>query len=291
MSDPDFFSGARVVIFGLGLMGGSLALGLRGSCRELAAVEINEETRKLADRLNIVDQISDDPSEVVRDADLIVLATPVKTIISLIYKITQWHPGAPVILDLGSTKTQICQAFDVLPQRFDTIGGHPMCGKEELGLENAEAAIFHGAPFSFVKLYRTSPKAVIMAEQLTSILGSHALWLDAETHDRWVAETSHLPYILASALALATSPEVQPMIGPGWRSTTRLASTPGSMMNDILYTNRQNILKSIDQFQSELDKMVSLLQEEEDQGLAEYTKKATQARNTRIQNTYAGGEG
>lgn len=291
MSDPDFFSGAQVVIFGLGLMGGSLAMGLRGRCRRLAAVDINEETRKLAVGLNIVDEISDDPTKVIQNADLIILATPVKTIISLIQKLPNWHTGAPIILDLGSTKTQICQAFSSLPERFDPIGGHPMCGKEELGLENADAAIYHGAPFSFTRLPRTSPRAILMAEQLVNILGSSALWLDAETHDRWVAVTSHLPYLVASALALASPIEVKPLVGPGLRSTTRLASTPVSMMKDILSTNRQNVLQALVKFQSELDKIVDLLQQQEDQDLVDLMVKAGQARNALIQESFTGGGG
>lgn len=291
MSDPDFFSGAQVVIFGLGLMGGSLALGLRGHCRRLAAVDINEETRNLAKRLKMVDEISDDPLKTVQNADLIILATPVRTIISLIQKMPEWHTGAPIILDLGSTKTQICQALSLLPERFDPIGGHPMCGKEELGLVNADENIYNNAPFSFTQLDRTSPRAILMAEQLANILGARALWLDAETHDRWAAFTSHLPYLVASSLALAAPNEVSPLVGPGFRSATRLAGTPGSMMKDIILTNRQNILQAVEKFQLELDKIVTLVQQQDDQDIYEFAMKAEQTRNALIQDSLSGGAG
>jgi prephenate dehydrogenase len=289
MSDPDFFTGAKVVVFGLGLMGGSLAMGLRRRCRTLAAVDVNEDSRKLAMTLNLVDEISDNPGEVVQNADLIILATPVNTIISLIQKMPEWHTGAPIILDLGSTKTQICQAFSSLPDRFDPLGGHPMCGKEALGLGNADPAIFKGAPFAFTRLPRTSSKAVEMAEQLVKILGAHSVWLDAETHDRWAAFTSHTPYLIASALALAAPAEVRPLVGPGLRSTTRLAGTPVSMMKDILTTNRVNILQSLNKFQLELDKIVDLLQQQEDQDLMDLMVNAAQCRNALIQDNFAGG--
>ncbi len=289
MSDPDFFTGAKVVIFGLGLMGGSLAMGLRGRCRTLAAVEVNEDTRKLAMKLNMVDEISDNPGEVVQNADLIILATPVNTIISLIKKLPEWHTGAPIILDLGSTKTQICHALSSMPDRFDPVGGHPMCGKEELGLGNADQAIFKGAPFVFIKLSRTSSRAIEMGEQLAKILGAHSVWLDAETHDRWAAYTSHTPYLIASALALTTPDEVRPLVGPGLRSTTRLAGTPVSMMKDILTTNRSNILQALNKFQSELGKIVDLLQQQEDEELIDLMVNATQRRNALIQDNYSGG--
>jgi prephenate dehydrogenase len=289
MSDPDFFTGAKVVVFGLGLMGGSLAMGLHGRCGTLAAVDVNEDSRKLAMTLNLVDEISDNPSEVVQNADLIILATPVNTIISLIQKMPEWHTGAPIILDLGSTKTQICQAFSSLPDRFDVLGGHPMCGKEALGLENADPAIFKGAPFAFTRLTRTSSKAIEMAEQLAKILGAHPVWLDADTHDRWAAYTSHMPYLIASALALAAPAEVRPLVGPGLRSTTRLAGTPVSMMKDILTTNRVNILQSLNKFQLELDKIVDLLQQQEDQDLMDLMVNAAQCRNALIQDNFAGG--
>ncbi len=291
MSDPDFFTGAKVVIFGLGLMGGSLAMGLRGHCRRLAAVDVNEEILKLAVKLNIVDEISENPMDVVQNADLIILATPVKTIISLIQKLPDWHTGSPVVLDLGSTKTQICQALALLPDRFDPLGGHPMCGKEELGLVNADPAIFYGAPFAFTKLPHTKPESIGMAEQLANLLGARPLWLDAETHDRWVAVTSHIPYLIASALTLAAPSEVKPLVGPGLRSTTRLASTPVSMMKDVLTTNRHNILQAMGKFQSELDRIVDLLQQQEDQELIDLMMKAAQSRDALFQDNLSGGIG
>jgi prephenate dehydrogenase len=290
MADPDFFSGAKVVVFGLGLMGGSLAMGLRKHCRLLAAMDVNEATRKLAKTLNVVDEISDDPCDVVQDADLIILATPVKTIISLIRKLPDWHTGAPIILDLGSTKTQICQELSSLPDRFDALGGHPMCGKEELGLENADADIFLDAPFAFTRLSRTSSRAIDMAENLVKILGARSVWLDADTHDRWVAFTSHTPYLIASALALSVSPEVKPLVGPGLRSSTRLAGTPVSMMKDILITNRMNILQAMNKFQNELDNVVDLLEKQEDQKLMDLMLIAAQCRYALMQDNYLGGD-
>lgn len=289
MSDPDFFSSARVVIFGLGLMGGSLAMNLRGRCRWLAAVEKDEDTRVLAKKLQIIDEISADPLEVIPNADLIVLAIPVKSIISIIHKLPGWHSGSPLVLDLGSTKVEICRALSSLPDRFDPLGGHPMCGKEMLGLKNADVKLFSQATFAFTRLSNSTSKSVAMAEQLVQLLDAKLLWIDAETHDRWTAFTSHVPYLTASALALTLSQDVKPLAGPGLRSTIRLAGTPASMMMDVLATNRQNILRALSEFQSELGDFVELLSQERDQELTDLLLEASQSRNNLALENLPGG--
>lgn len=290
MSDPDFFSSASVVIFGLGLMGGSLAMGLRGRCRWLAAVEKDEETRALAKKLHLIDEISADPLDVVPNADLIVLAIPVKSIVSVIHKLPDWHSGSPLVLDLGSTKAEICRALSSLPARFDPLSGHPMCGKETLGLKNADKKIFSGATFAFTRLPHSTWKSIAMAEQLVQLLGAKLLWIDAETHDRWTAYTSHGLYLAASAFALTIPEEVKPLAGPGLRSTIRLAGTPASMMMDVLATNRQNILQVLNEFRAGLGEIIELLRQEKDQELADLLLNAAQSRNKLVLEIMPGGE-
>ena len=133
-SDNDFFTDLRVAIVGLGLMGGSLALGLRGHCREVLAVEPDLATQELALRQGIVSSLSADPADILPRADLVVLAAPVGAILELIPRLPDLQPGTALIIDLGSTKTMICQALEQLPDRFEAVGGHPMCGKAVAGL-------------------------------------------------------------------------------------------------------------------------------------------------------------
>jgi prephenate dehydrogenase len=149
--------------------------------------------------------------------------------------------------------------MDELPGRFDPLGGHPMCGKEITGLENAESGLFQEAVFAFTALERTSSKAKSFADQLAHEIGSRPLWIDADTHDQWSAAVSHLPYLMAAALSAATPLDSGQLVGPGFRSTTRIAATPTSIMLDVLESNQENILECLERFRVEIDKLEGLL--------------------------------
>jgi len=263
MDDPGFLSSARVAILGLGLMGGSLALALQGKCAGLVGADPQPSARRLAMEGEVVERVSADPAEILPEADVVILAAPVQAIIDLIGKLPSLHPGRAMVLDLGSTKRQIMDAMGGLPERFDPIGGHPMCGKERSSLAHAEATLFQGAPFAFTPLDRTSLQTRALADELARAVGAVPLWIDAETHDRWTAATSHLPYLLASALAICTPPEVRAMVGPGFRSTARLSVSSTVMMLDILATNRQNILASLEKYCEQLELLKDLLDRED----------------------------
>lgn len=280
MAQSDFLFSSRVAIAGLGLMGGSLALALRDRCQTLLAVDPDPKTLALARRRHIVEKISSDPAEILPQADLIILAAPVGAILEMIPCLPVLHPGSPMVLDIGSTKTQICQAMEALPSRFDPLGGHPMCGKENLTLIHAEASLYQGATFAFTPLQRTSAQAREIAGQLARAVGAHPFWLDPLTHDRYTAATSHLPYLLASALALTTPEETSPLIGPGFQSTSRLAATPASMMADVLRSNKENILRVLKDFRSQLDLLEESLESEDCQALQELLSRSATQHNS-----------
>jgi prephenate dehydrogenase len=269
----------QVAILGLGLMGGSLALALKGHCRRLLAYDPDPATLALASARQIVDIASPDLPAILPQADLIVLAAPVRATLSLIRQLPSLHPGSAVVLDLASTKTEVCRAFEKLPSRFDPIGGHPMCGKETAGFTNAEASLYQGAAFALTPLERTSPQARTLAVQVVEAIGARPVWLDAATHDRWAAATSHMPYLLAVALTLATQPDVKPLVGPGFRSTSRLASSSARMMADILHTNRENVLAALALFRGELEQIQAALQQEDEAILFDKIQRGIAARD------------
>ena len=260
-SEDDFIlQNAKIAIIGLGLMGGSFALALKGKCADLLAVVPRQTTRELALRLNIVSQADEDPAKILPQADVIVLCTPIPAIIDWIARLPEYVHQQCVVIDMGSTKQAIVEAMSKLPEQFHAIGGHPICGKENLTLENAEATLYHNAPFVLTPLPRTSARASAAAFQMIQAVGANPIWIDAAMHDRTLAATSHLPFLLASALVLATPPESAPLVGPGFRSSSRLASTPSSMMMGVMGTNRQNILDAIARLKVNVDLLEQALQ-------------------------------
>jgi prephenate dehydrogenase len=255
---------AKIAIVGLGLMGGSLALALKGRCAALYGIDSDRATLELALKQGIVDQVATDPTRLLSEADLVVLATPVRSIIAFVRKLPSFIHRPCVVLDLGSTKHEIVETMAALPERFDPIGGHPICGKEKLGLENAQSDLYEGAPFVITALDRTTRRAKSAAEIIISTIGAKLIEISGEEHDRILALTSHLPFLLASALALSTPPEFGPLVGTGFKSTSRLAGTPAHMMQGVLQSNRENILKGLHAFRISLDQMEAALQNEND---------------------------
>ncbi|MBN8656177.1 MAG: prephenate dehydrogenase [Anaerolineae bacterium] len=260
MNEPDFnLAESKIAIIGLGLMGGSLALGLRGKCAALYGVDPHLPTLELALSQHIVDYADSDPAKLPADVDLVILAAPVPVIIELINQlpITIAHPC--IVMDLGSTKRMVVEAMANLPERFDPIGGHPICGKEKLSLANAERTLYYAAPFLLTPLERTSQRAISAANQIIEALGAKGKILDASEHDRILAATSHLPFLISSALALATPEEVAPFVGPGFKSTSRLAGTSSSMMLGVLQSNRENVLDALHRMQNEFAQLEAAL--------------------------------
>jgi prephenate dehydrogenase len=275
MSEDGFnLSEARVAIVGLGLMGGSLAMALKGRCRELVGVDPNPVTRGHALQAGVVQRAAADPADLLPQADVIVLAAPVPVILSLLERLPALVERPCIVLDVGSSKRAVTQAMATLPERFDPLGGHPICGRERLSLFNAAPDLYHEAPFALTPLERTGPCARACALQIIEAIGAHPLWVDPEQHDAWLAVSSHLPFILASALVLATPDEAVPLTGPGFRSTSRLASTPGSMMLGILQTNRDNILMALDRFRDQLDAFETAMRADDPASLKDLIIKA-----------------
>jgi prephenate dehydrogenase len=129
MNEPDFnLAESKVAIIGLGLMGGSLALGLRGKCAALYGIDPHQPTLELALSQHIVDYADSDPAKLLPEADLVILSAPVPAILTLLKQLPSFTSNPCIVMDLGSTKKQIVDAMSCLPERFDPVGGHPICG-------------------------------------------------------------------------------------------------------------------------------------------------------------------
>lgn len=260
-------SNARVTIVGLGLMGGSLALALRGKCLKIFGIEPNEKIRELALKENIVDVAEANIEILIPKSDIVILAAPVPQILLIIKDLPKYTSLPCIIMDLGSTKAKIVEAYDKLPENFHPIGGHPICGKENLSLVNSDRNLYFEAPFILTPLPRTSHKALNAAKQVIQAIGAKLIVMNAVEHDQLLAATSHLPFILASALVLATPDNVSEIIGPGFQSASRLAGTPASMMLGVIMTNRDKILAALERFQDELSIILSSIAENDSESL------------------------
>ncbi len=267
MEDGFSLKDSTVGIFGLGLMGGSLAMSLKGQCARLIGFDSDLATLEFALSKEIVSSALSGAAAIAeaqsKRIDLLILATPVPTILSTLHQLPSLISYPCIVMDIGSTKRDILQAMSTLPENFDPIGGHPICGKEKLGLENADANLFQNAPFVVTPLERTTYRAKSAIQQIISAIGARQIEMNADNHDRILAHTSHLPFLISSSLARSTPHEFSSLIGSGFRSTSRLAATPSSMMMGVLKSNRENILNAIGQFGNSLHEMEVALQNEE----------------------------
>ncbi len=271
-------SDSTVTIIGLGLMGGSLSLALKGQCARRVGVVRRPEVARHALSVQVADEASCDMPVAVRDADIVVLATPVRHILASIPGVAAYmRPGA-LLMDLGSTKAQVVQAMNALPPGIAAVGGHPMCGKEVGGVEHADASLFTGAPFVLTPAIYTTEDAMALAREVVGAVGAHPVVLDAERHDRAVAAISHLPYLLATSLvhtemeASRADDVTRTLAASGFRDTSRLAASQVEMMLDILLTNRETVYSALAVFEQKLSDVRTLL--DNPAGLQEWMREA-----------------
>jgi len=256
----------RVTIVGLGLMGGSLAGALRGQCRAVVGVARRAETIETALARGLVDRGTTDLADGVREADVVIIATPVRVILRLLAEIGPLLPAGCLLMDLGSTKAHIVAEMARLPDHIQPLGGHPMCGKEVSGIEAADPTIYHGCTFILTPLPRTSEAALALGHALAEAAGACPLVLEPERQDYLVATVSHLPYLLACALvgtADATTSADTAMweiVAGGFRDTSRVAGSDVTMMVDILLTNRGEVLKALETYQAQLGDLARLVE-------------------------------
>ncbi len=257
---------AQVTIVGLGLMGGSLAGALRGRCRTIVGVARRAETVEIALAQHLVDRGTTDLVSGVRQADVAILATPVRVIIRLLAEIGPLLPEGCLLMDLGSTKVQIVAEMAGLPHHIQPLGGHPMCGKETPGIAAADPSLYQGHIFILTPLSRTSEAALALGRALAEAAGARPLVLDPYRHDRLMATISHLPYLLACGLvgtaadAASADPTVWEIAASGFRDTSRLAASDVTMMLDILLTNREAILEALSTCRSQLGHLARLIE-------------------------------
>lgn len=265
----------RVAIVGLGLMGASLAMDLRHNhlCREVRGIARRTETVLDAFFADAVDLATNDPTTGVMAADIVILATPVRTIVDLLADLGPHLWPGTLVMDMGSTKAEVCAALQHLPPGIQPVGGHPMTGKETAGFEAAETGLYRDATWVLTPLPRTSQEALCLATELVEAVGARPVVLPATRHDRLVAAISHLPFLAASALVHtvaetgADDPAVWELAAGGFRDTSRVAASDTRMFLDILMTNQPAVLAQLDAYLAHLADLRGLIQANDEDAL------------------------
>ena len=260
--------GLTVSLVGLGQMGGSLGLALRSRARvkRVVGVARRPEALEQAKALGAIDEGTLGLPFGLKDADLVVLATPVREIVRLIPEVGPLMKPGSILTDLGSAKADILRALEGLPLSLSAIGGHPMCGNERPGLEAASADCYLDAPFVLVPRKGTPPKSLALLETVVRAVGARPMVLDAGRHDRLVAAVSHLPYLLACALvstageAASRDPLAWELAADSFRDTSRVASSSVAMAGDFCLTNKASISEAVQSFQTILSRIASELE-------------------------------
>lgn len=263
----------RIAVLGVGLIGGSFALALRQRGFTGAIVGCDRaEVLALAEQRGAITSGTTEWVEAIEEADWIYVATPVGVALELLPQVLRKVRAGTLVTDTGSSKVAICRvAREACPAGVVFLGGHPMAGKETGGIENADANLFVGAPYL---LTPEAPEVLEVPQVRTFIewireIGANPTTLDAETHDWAVALVSHLPQLLATALASAVWDETDEdglplcFAGPGFAEMTRLAASPYEAWRDILATNRDNVARALTRLQQKLERVRDLLAAQE----------------------------
>ena len=255
----------HISIIGLGLMGGSWGLALKRlgyPARRVGSDRAEVLARALA--AGVIDSGEQDSAAAVRDADLVILATPVGAILDLLPRLKASLPPHALVTDVGSTKRLIVQrAQDVFGDQPLFLGGHPLAGKERSGLENADPSLLENAQYVLTPLspdYLADERVKRFSSLLTAV-GAKPFVIDPSTHDRAVAYLSHLPQLLSSGLASLIAEQSAEAFLPlelaasGFRDVTRLAESPYSLWRDICLTNMENIQSALESLIEKLEAM------------------------------------
>jgi len=270
-------------IFGVGLIGGSLALGLKkaGVVGHVIGVGRTRSNLDRAIELGVIDEIVMDPVEAVLRSDIIVLATPVDTMARLFELIRPYIDDSKIVTDVGSVKGGVIEAAkNGLGDKFSRfVPAHPIAGKEKSGVEAASAILFEDHKVVVTPTDETDDEACKCIEQMWRLVRADVRVMDVTTHDRVLSITSHLPHILAYAMMnfLSSSEESEDcyeMAAGGFYDFTRIASSDPTMWRDISLMNKQELLVHIDRYQAELSKVSELVRNDQSAELKHYFSEA-----------------
>jgi prephenate dehydrogenase len=280
-----------VVVFGVGLIGGSFALGLKaaGAGKRIIGLGRNPANLQRALELGVIDEAIDDPA-IVAGADLVLIATPVGQMGAIMQAIAPHLAARTVVTDGGSTKQDVVAlAYAKLKGRVaQFVPGHPIAGAEHSGVAAAKADLFRARKVVLTPLPENSERSIRRVRAAWRICGAKLFRMQPAEHDRVFAAVSHLPHLLSYALVdqVARHPNGRQLFdyaAGGFRDFTRIASSHPEMWRDICVANRKALLTELAGFERELAEVKTLLRANDAAGLEKLFARARTARNKWLQ--------
>ena len=275
-------------IIGVGLIGGSLARALRKAklVGRVTGCNRSEKTLKKAVELDVIDDYFLNISEAVKDADLIVIGTPLSVSEKILPEVADSMSVNSILTDVGSVKGGIVNvARKALAEKFPNfVPGHPIAGTEKNGVEASYEDLFVDHRVILTPLEETSPKAHELVTQMWKSVGAEVVDLDIKHHDEVLAATSHLPHMLAYALvdclaSMQERDEIFEYAAGGFADFTRIASSSPDMWHDICFSNREALIRTLEIFSSHINNIKSAIEESESDELLKTFKRAKEARD------------
>lgn len=278
---PEKLNESGIGIVGVGLIGGSIAAGLkaRGYSGKIIGFGRNAERLQAAQTAGLIDEFATEPDPLIKQASFIVVCTPVDRIVEDVRRFAEFsHPGT-VTTDAGSVKSEICwKLSDYADREVSFVGSHPLAGSEKNGFEHAADDLFEDRICFITADSAAKPRDVRRVEEFWSFLGMRIHQLSPSDHDRLMSVTSHTPHLVAAALTLLLEEKDRPFTGTGFQDTTRIAAGDPGLWRAILYQNRQEVSRTLKRF-SEIMSILSQAIEYGDRHTLEHLLE--QAKNNR----------
>ena len=282
----------RIGVIGVGLIGGSIALAARERLdASVAGFDASGEAVQTALERGALDRACGSVEDVVADAEVVFVAVPVRTLPETVGEALGAAARDCVVTDVGSTKRAVVAAHD--DPRF--VGGHPLAGAENAGVEHARADLFDGATWYLTPTSRTSGLLYDRLYRLLHALGARPAAIEPDTHDTILATVSHLPHVLANVLvaqaarALSESGERLPAAGPSFRDATRVAGAPSAIWTDIYISNRDALIAAIEGTVQRLGQVREALRSADADGIGRWNDDAAGDRRRLLEAQLAGG--
>lgn len=285
MRQKEFSLPDNIAIVGVGMIGGSIAMGIKrilGTGVTILGATSSLSNSQKAKENGIIDEILDGKN--INKAGLIIIATPISVIPDVLSGLKTKLKKSTLIIDVASVKKSVLSEAQKLPPYIHFIGTHPMAGNEAGGWENGEPYLFINKPWILTLGNKNTPEELKLVTHMVKLLGAEVFLIDADTHDKLVSEISHLPLIAGSVIinSVAKNPNwklLQKTASTGFRDSTRLASHSPELKRDIILNNKTYILEALIKFKKETELLINIIESNEKEELFDYFARSKNIRD------------